>query len=213
MFTHILFDLDGTLTDPAEGIFRSLRHTLLQFGLQEVDEKRLKSFIGPPLYESFRTMYGFNEQQVQEAVGYYRAHHAQDITYGNKVIPGIMDLLLRLHNEGKNLYVATTKMSDFAHRVLTSFQLECFFTQVVGSNPDGTRTAKREIIGEILKSIPQDERNGVVMIGDTKYDLIGAKANGVKSIAVTYGYGSEAELRHENPEYLVHTVAELDRFL
>ncbi|MCW3490581.1 HAD hydrolase-like protein [Dethiobacter alkaliphilus] len=213
MFKHILFDLDGTLTDPVEGILRSLRHTLEHFGLEQEDENQLKAFIGPPLADSFRSLYGFNEEQVAEAICLYRAHYAEDGIFGNKVMPGMVELLTRLQSEGKKMYVATTKMTAFAEQVLEIFKLDGFFSLVIGGNPDGTRTAKREIIAEILEVIPPREQKQAVMIGDRKYDIIGAKAHGMASIAVTFGYGSETELKNEEPDYLVSSVSELTRLL
>ncbi|NLZ93835.1 MAG: HAD hydrolase-like protein [Firmicutes bacterium] len=213
MYKHILFDLDGTLTDPAAGIIASLRHALTQMGVQEEDEEKYRLFIGPPLKDSFREMYGFNEEQTEEVIKIYRKHHGSSGLYDNKVFPGIADLLDRLAEDGRKLYVATTKMTAFAELVLKHFDLDRYFTKVVGGNPDGTRTAKTEIIAEILQEINPAEYKKTVMIGDRMYDLIGAKAHGIDTIAVAYGYGAEEELRAQKPTYLVHSVTELSALL
>ncbi|NLZ39115.1 MAG: HAD family hydrolase [Firmicutes bacterium] len=213
MYKHILFDLDGTLTDPAAGIIASLRYALTQMGVQEEDEEKYRLFIGPPLKDSFREMYGFNDKQIDEAIKLYREHYSRSGLYDNKVFPGITDLLARLKADERKLYVATTKMTAFAEIVLKHFALEHYFTKVVGGNPDGSRTAKVEIIAEILRDINPAEYKKTVMIGDRKYDLIGAKAHGINSIAVTYGYGTEEELRAQKPTHLVHSVAELSALL
>ncbi|MDW7650729.1 MAG: HAD-IA family hydrolase [Bacillota bacterium] len=213
MFDHILFDLDGTLTDPIKGILCSLRHTLARFNIEEEDEERLRLFIGPPLFESFRTLYGFNQLQTDEAIRHYREHHAVDGLYDNKVFAGIPELLEELKGNGKRLYVATTKMTSFAEEILDHFDMKKYFSMIVGGNPDGTRTAKQEIIAEILTETGDTAGNKIVMIGDRKYDIIGAKAHGLTAVGVTYGYGSEEELRAQKPDYLVHSVAELSSLL
>lgn len=213
MFDHILFDLDGTLTDPAEGILNSLRYALAKYNIEENDEDRLKAFIGPPLHESFRTIYNFNEEETKEIIGHYREYYGRDGMYQNFVIAGIPELLRELKQAGKQLYVATTKVTEFAQQVLDHYQLSQYFTLVIGGNEDGTRTAKVEIIDEILKTIPGVEKSRIVMIGDRKYDMIGATAHGIKTIAVTFGYGAIAELKAENPHYLVNSVAELSQVL
>lgn len=213
MFSHILFDLDGTLTDPAEGILNSLRYALSKYNIEENDQDRLKAFIGPPLHESFRTLYNFNEEETKEIIGHYREFYAMDGLYQNFVIAGIPELLRELKQAGKQLYVATTKLTGFAQQVLDHYALSQYFTLVIGGNEDGTRTAKVEIIDEILSTIPGVEKSRVVMIGDRKYDIIGAKAHDIKTIAVTFGYGAEAELKGEKPDYLVDSVAELTQLL
>ncbi|HZK24575.1 MAG TPA: HAD hydrolase-like protein [Oscillospiraceae bacterium] len=209
MYKHILFDLDGTLTDPAAGIISSLRHALAQMGVDEEDEEKFRLFIGPPLKDSFRTMYAFSEEQVDQAIAIYREHHGVSGLYENKVFPGIREMLADLRADGRKLYVATTKMTAFAELILKHFALDTYFTKIVGGHPDGTRTAKAEIIADILQDIPQAERQAVVMVGDRMFDVVGANAQGIDAIAVTYGYGQEEELQAENPTHIAHSVAEL----
>ncbi|MCR3921561.1 MAG: HAD hydrolase-like protein [Firmicutes bacterium] len=209
MYKHILFDLDGTLTDPAAGIIKSLRFALAKMGVQEVDEDKYRQFIGPPLKDSFRTIFSFSEEQIDEVIRIYREHHVVSGLYENKVFPGVRELLHDLHAAGKTLYVATTKMTGFAELILSHFELANYFTNVIGGHPDGTRTAKVEIIAEILQNIPQSEYKETVMIGDRMFDLVGANAHGLDTIAVTYGYGKEEELRAQKPTHLAHSVAEL----
>ena len=213
MYQYVLFDLDGTLTDPAAGIISSLRHALQKMGVDEEDEEKYRLFIGPPLKDSFRTMFTFNEEQVEEAIRLYREHHSVSGLYENKAIPGVREMLEALQAAGKKLYIATTKMTAFAEQILKHFELDKYFTLIIGGNPDGTRTAKKEIIAAILQTIPAEERRSAVKVGDRMFDLIGAKAHGLDTIAVTYGYGTEDELRAENPTYIVHFVAELAALL
>lgn len=211
MYTHILFDLDGTLTDPAPGILRSLRYALEKLGIAEEDDGTLIQFIGPPLTESFRSVYGLEAAVVEEAIRNYREHHWESGLYENAVYPGIPELLAKLHGEGRTLYIATTKMTSFAEKVLEHFGLAHFFARIIGGHPDGTRTDKREIIGEILSGIADPGR--VVMVGDRKFDILGAKAHSIDSVAVTYGYGSEQELLPVNPTYVVDSVEKLTALL
>lgn len=211
MFDHILFDLDGTLTDPAEGILRSLRHALGKFDILEEDDEKLRICIGPPLVETFCVLVG--PERTDEAIRHYREHHEVAGLMENREIEGIRALLQGLFENGKKLYVATTKLTSFAEKVLEHFNLLSYFSLVIGGNPDGTRTAKSEIIAEILVTIPGVAKEKIVMIGDRKYDMIGAKANGIMTVAVTYGYGSETELRAQKPHYLVRSVDELARLL
>lgn len=213
MYQHILFDLDGTLTDPAAGILRSLRYALGKMGLADPGDDVLLHFIGPPLVESFQSVCSLTQEQAWEAILHYREYYGEHGLYDNRIYPGIEPLLQSLHQQGKSLYVATTKMTSFAVQVLEHFHLAGYFSQVVGALPDGSRTAKRELIAEILKEIPEQERAKAVMIGDRKYDMIGAKAHNLDCIAVTYGYGSIEELRSEDPTQMVSSLDELKNIL
>jgi phosphoglycolate phosphatase len=210
MYRHILFDLDGTLTDPAPGIIRSLRYALGKMGVEEnTDDQSLLHFIGPPLAESFQAFYHFSGDLLGEVIGHYREHYGAEGLYDNTVYPGMKELLAALQSQGRILYVATTKLTSFAHMVLDHFNLSTYFNVVVGGLPDGTRTAKSEIIKEILATIPTGERASAVMVGDRKYDIIGARTWQMDTIAVTYGYGSQAELTAEEPTYVAGSVEEL----
>jgi phosphoglycolate phosphatase len=213
VYTHILFDLDGTLTDPATGVLNSLRYALQQFGFEEEDDGVLTRFIGPPLAESFREIYSFSDQQVVEAIRHYRDYYSRVGLYENVVYPGIPEMLAALCTQGKRLYVATTKMTAFAEIVLKHFSLDRYFLRVIGGHPDGTRTAKNEIIAEILTGIPQPHKSNTVMVGDRKYDIIGARAHNLDTVAVTYGYGSADELAAENPLATVESVQALRHLL
>ena len=208
----VLFDLDGTLTDPAAGITRSVRYALAKFGLH-ADTDALLPFIGPPLQESFQRFYSFSPAKARQAVGYYREYYAETGLFENSVYPGITELLQRLHSAGKRLAVATSKPTFFAEQVLRHFQLERFFSIIAGSNMDGTRVRKGEVIDYALAQADCSCRRETVMIGDREHDIIGARESGIDSIAVFYGYGSREELRLAGPTYLAASVAELGKLL
>lgn len=209
----VLFDLDGTLTDPKIGITKSVQYALQKMGIFEPDLEKLVPFIGPPLQETFSVFYSFDEQQVAEAIGYYRERYGETGMYENELFPEIPDLLAALQQAGMILVVATSKPTFYAEKILEHFHISQFFQQVVGSNLDGTRSAKAEIIAHILEQFPQTAKSDFIMIGDRKHDLIGASRMGIDSIGVTYGYGSREELSRENPTYIVDSIADIGKIL
>ncbi|HHX73744.1 MAG TPA: HAD hydrolase-like protein [Firmicutes bacterium] len=213
MYKHFLFDLDGTLTDPAQGILHSLNHTLQHFGSEELDADSCRVFIGPPLVESFQVVCGFDSRQAEEAVRVYRKHHLQVGLYENRVYPGITGMLEKLQATGCRLYVATLKLASMAEKVLQHMGLTPYFTAVAGARDDGRIPVKTDIVAQVLGCIPEAERAQAVMVGDRKYDIIAARENGIKPVAVLYGYGDEGELVAEKPDHLVRTVAELEALL
>jgi phosphoglycolate phosphatase len=208
-YQYILFDLDGTLTDPGVGIINSVRYALHQYGL-DGDPEFLRRFIGPPLIDSFMEYYGFTEEQAREAVEYYREYYRTSGIIENQVYPGIPQLLKTLDERGKKLVLATSKPTAFARQVLAHFQIDRYFADklVIGSYLDGRRTNKAEVIAAALALLPP-EKEKTVMVGDRKFDIEGARANGIAAIAVTFGYGERAELEAAGPTYFAHTVPEL----
>jgi phosphoglycolate phosphatase len=209
----LLFDLDGTLTDPKSGITKSIQYALAQFDVDETDLATLTSFIGPPLTESFQKYYGFDAVQAEQALLFYREYFTNGGMYDNAVYPGIINLLTALTAQEKRLLVATSKPTVFAEQILAHFQLDTYFEQIIGSNLDGTRTTKTEIIAYTLATVPTIARSATIMIGDRKHDICGARDNGLPSIAVGYGYGTLDELVAATPTYLVPTVEQLAKLL
>lgn len=209
-YNHILFDLDGTLTDPREGITKAVKYALGKHGINVSDLSELECFIGPPLQASFIEKYHFSETKAWEAVLSYREYYKDTGLYENEVYGGIRELLDLLLSQGRRLYVATSKPTDFAETVLEHFQLSAYFSMVCGSELDGTRSAKTEIIQHVLDTC-RIQTPGAVMIGDRKHDLIGARNCGIHSIAAGYGYGSEEELAACQPTYCFNTVEEMFR--
>ncbi|NQD91487.1 HAD hydrolase-like protein [Pseudomonas sp. CrR25] len=207
---HILFDLDGTLTDPREGITRSVQYALAQLGIDEPRLQALEHFIGPPLLQCFMHSYGFDEATAWRAVGLYRERFADVGLYENRLFAGVGELLQLLLGQGRTLYIATSKPTLFAERIAEHFALAGYFRRIYGSELDGTRTDKGELIGHLLAQEGLDARSAL-MIGDRKHDLIGARHYGLAVAAVGYGFGSAEELRAEAPTYHFQTLAELHR--
>ncbi|MBA2132976.1 HAD family hydrolase [Capillibacterium thermochitinicola] len=208
-YQYILFDLDGTLTDPGVGIINSVRYALRKFGL-DGDPEFLRRFVGPPLMDSFMKYYGFDEEKAREAVAYYREYYGPRGIFENRLYPGIPELLRALVDRGKQLALATSKPTVFARQVLAHFQIDRYFADdlIIGSYLDGQRTKKAEVIATVLALLPP-EKEKAVMVGDRQFDVEGAKANGIAAIAVTYGYGEPAELEAAGPTHIAHTVPEL----
>ncbi len=212
-YKYILFDLDGTLTDPAVGITTSVAYALKKFGIGVDDITTLNHFIGPPLLDTFMEDYGFSEEEAQTAIDYYRERFRVKGLYENVVYDGVFEMLEALKKGGKEIILATSKPEPFAKEILRHFGLEKYFLFAAGSNFDGTRTAKAEVIEYALKSAGVTDKSAVVMIGDRKHDIIGAKKAGLDSIGVLYGYGSREEINGANATYIAETVEDIEKLI
>lgn len=208
VYRAMLWDLDGTLTDPKVGITKSVQYALEKMGIEEPNLDNLIRFIGPPLYRSFPAFYQFNSEETLQAVAYYREYFGDKGLYENEPYDGIAELLFKLKQSGRQLVVATSKPTVFAQQILEYFDLAQFFDRVVGSNLDGTRSDKTEVIAYALTHLGND-REHTVMIGDREFDVFGAQTKGISSIGVTYGYGDHQEIEAARPTFIVHTVREL----
>ena len=220
-YQYILFDLDGTLTDPKEGITKSVAYALKSYGIGVEDLDSLCKFIGPPLKDSFVKFYGFSEEQGYEAVEKYREYFKPYGVYENKLYDGVDNLLAELKSCGKKIVLATSKPTVFAKVILEHFDLMKYFDVVCGSELDGSRVKKGDVVAYALEQAAEMERVSVaestkvfdkslaVMIGDREYDILGAKENGLDSIGVLYGYGDRAEHEAAGADYIVETVEEL----
>ena len=212
MYKTFLFDLDGTLTDPKEGIVNSVLYALKKVGIEEVHISELDSFIGPPIQQSFIERYNMSEGELERAVLYFREYLKQRGLFENNVYEGILKLLQQLKSSGNRIFVATSKPTVFAKQVIEHFQLTNYFEDIIGSNLDGTRIKKEEIIAHILQTHEELNKEEMIMIGDRKHDIIGANQNGIASIGVLYGYGCEKELTEVSATYIVKDVEELYHF-
>ena len=208
-FQHILFDLDGTLTDPAVGITNSIMYALKKYNIKVNDRSELYKFIGPPLLESFMKYYGFTEEEGKKAIEYYREYFGVKGLFENIIYDGIKDLLKSLKDNGKILLVATSKPQVFAEQILVHFKLDKYFSFIAGSNLDGTRIKKAEVIEYALEGLNITELTKTIMVGDREHDIRGAKTIGIKSIGVLYGYGSKEELVNADADYIVQSVSEI----
>lgn len=211
-FDVILLDLDGTISDPKVGIITSIQYALHKMGITEGDTKKLELFIGPPLKDSFTEFYGFSDEKCKEAIRYYREYFTKQGMFENELYPGFRELVEDIKKQGKKVFVATSKPTEFATSILKYFQMDSLFDDVIGSNLDGTRTSKAEVIAHIIQKYHLDPES-IVMIGDRKYDIVGANENHISSVAVTYGYGTLEELTAASPSYIATSVAELHTLL
>jgi phosphoglycolate phosphatase len=209
----ILFDLDGTLSDPKVGITKSVQYALQKLNIIEPDIDKLECFIGPPLQVTFAEQYGFDEEKTQKAIHFYRERFKETGMFENELYSGIPLLVKTLREHTFKLVVATSKPTLFADQILKHFNIDHYFELVVGSNLDGTRTSKTEIIQCILDKYKEHHLDDFIMIGDRKHDVIGANNTGIDSIGVTFGYGSFEELSHSNPTYIVNSVDQLKELL
>jgi phosphoglycolate phosphatase len=205
-----LFDLDGTLTDPALGITKSYQKALAAFGIEE-ELPNLTRFIGPPLRGVFGEVYGLSPEETERAVAEFRAYFATTGLYENEVYEGIIEMLQRLRAVDITMAVATSKVTEYTQRILDHFELAPYFDFVSGDEMDGslTRNGKQEIIRLALDALDPARKITAVMIGDREHDILGAKQNSLASIGVTWGYGSRTELEAAGATWIVETPGEL----
>lgn len=219
MFDYILFDLDGTLTDPKIGITSSVQYALRAFGIDEPNLDKLEPFIGPPLTDSFMEFFDFTKEQAQQAVVKYRERFDKQGIYENTMYEGIDKMLSALKKRGKTLSIASSKPTPLVTRVLEHFQIKQYFDYIVGSEFDGTRSKKEEVVAYALEQMAlnlqdaRERKERVAMVGDRKFDVEGAKAFGLTSVGVSFGYASEGELEAAGADYIVDTVSELEELL
>ncbi len=210
----ILFDLDGTLTDPKMGITKSVQYALRAYGIDEPDLDKLCPFIGPPLMDGFQEFYGFSPEKAREAVEKYREYFAVTGIFENEVYEGIPQMLEELNRAGFTLAVATSKPEQFAERILEHFDLAKYFKVTGGADMSETRVKKGDVIAYTLDRLGTDaEETPVMMVGDRMHDVYGAKENHLPCVGVLFGYGSREELSEAGPEYLAESVENLQKVL
>lgn len=211
---YILFDLDGTLTDPMIGITKSVQHALKSYGIEERNLEKLTPFIGPPLKDSFMKYYDFPEEQATQAIERYREYFAVTGIFENQVYDGIPEMLKGLKEAGKILLVATSKPEHYAIQILEHFHLKEYFTYVGGASMDEVRVKKEDVIAYVLETMKITDVSQAVMVGDREHDVIGAKKNGMEVLGVLFGYGSRQELEEAGADEIVDSVKRLtDIFL
>ena len=213
MKKYILFDLDGTVTDPMIGITKSVQYALRKFNIEVENLNDLCKFIGPPLKDSFMNFYGFNEEDALKAIAFFREYFSVNGLYENTVYENFEDMLIALKEQNKSLIIATSKPTVFAEKILEHFNLKKYFDFIAGSNLDNTRTKKADVISYALEQQGLTEASEMIMIGDREHDVIGAKTLGIESIGVLHGYGSYEELSNSGATYIVKDVKELKSLL
>lgn len=209
----VLFDLDGTLTDSAAGIIKSVAYALDKWGIQDYDYDQLLEFVGPPLHDSFVKYFGLSQAESYEIVDMYREYYKAKGIFENIVYTGIPALLADLQAAGKTILLSTSKPEIFARQILKYYDLDKYFTYIAGANLDGTRVKKAEVVAYALESAAITNVENAVLVGDREYDIFGARENGMDSIAVTYGYGSPEELATAKPDFTVDNVGEIAQIL
>jgi len=216
MFDYILFDLDGTVSDPKVGICTSVQYGLSKMGIEVPDINVLTPFIGPPLRDSFRDFYNISGEDIERVVAYYRERFSTVGLFENELYPGMRELLSTLKSKGKKLALASSKPRVFVIKILDYFHISEYFDVIMGSELDGTRENKIEIIEESLRLLFNGEKpvlSECVMVGDRKFDVEAAAKVGLKGIGVTYGYGSREELETAGADIICDTVEELEHIL
>lgn len=206
MKKSILFDLDGTLTDSGEGIINCAIYTLEYYGLPIPTREELRVIVGPPLHESF-VKFGVPKEEADNAVNKYRERYVPIGKFENTPYPGIHQLLEKLQKDGHRLFVATSKPEAMSVEILEHFDMAQYFEIISGASLDTSRSSKEAVIAYLLNQCGEQEN--AVMVGDTHFDVIGAKAHGIPTIGVSWGYGTEKEMMNAGAATIVHTMDEL----
>lgn len=214
-YTTLLFDLDGTLTDSGPGIMNCVKYMLEHYGITEYTEAQLRACVGPPLTESFMRFWGFDYPTALEAVEVYRERYKPVGIFENSVYDGIPEALCAFRDAGARLYVATSKPTFMAERVLEHFGLREYFTKIAGATEDERLNRKDDIIEDLLLrlNLSPEERRRCVMIGDRKYDVAGGRKFGLDTVGVYYGYAEAGELEAAGATHVVDTVEALRTLL
>lgn len=210
---YILFDLDGTLTDPREGITNAVAYALSRFGIEVPDRNTLIPFIGPPLLDSFRRFYGFDTQQALRAVEEYRVYFSKTGIFENAVLDGAPALLRALRTAGYTLVLATSKPEIYARQILCHFGLDRYFDHICGATMDSSRSAKADVIAYALRTAGVTDPGQAVMVGDRRHDIEGAHACGIPAIGLLCGYGSRQELEDAGADHILPDLFALKEFL
>lgn len=208
-FKYCLFDLDGTLTDPAIGITNSVMHALEKYDIHVGDRSELYPFIGPPLDYSFKTFYGFTDEQAVQAIKYYREYFSVTGLFENSVYEGIPEMLEELKGKGVKIALATSKPYEFSIKILKHFDLYKYFDFFGAATMDGRISKKEDVISTLLDEMGVQNKDEILMVGDRHHDIDGAKANGLKSAGVLWGYGSAEELEQAGADYVLASSSEL----
>lgn len=191
---HVFFDLDGTLTDPKQGFVRSVQFALSELNIELDPDINLESYIGPPLHDTFSKLCG-DSNSAEAAISLYRERYAEIGLYENELYEGITECLDQIFGTAESIHVATSKPTVFSRQIIEHFELDQYFNVVFGSNLDGSLSDKTELLEHVLGTQGIAPQNAV-MIGDRRFDMIGAKNHGIRALGVLWGYGSEEELKN-----------------
>ncbi|MQN01873.1 MAG: HAD family hydrolase [Lachnospiraceae bacterium] len=207
-YKNIFFDLDGTITDSGNAIMTCAKYALDRMGFPDEPEERLRRFVGPSLMDSFVKLYGMTEERAAEATRIFRSLYVDNKMYDVTVYPGIPELLAKCREAGLKTFVVTSKVQEYAGRIIKKTGLADLFTDTIGPDPTDFSSDKSRLINRVVDDYSLDKAE-CVMIGDTRFDIEGAVKAGVDSIAVTYGYGNPAEMQMVHPTYKAADAAEI----
>lgn len=213
MYQYILFDLDGTLTDPREGITKSVQYALAKMGIEEPDLSALEHFIGPPLYDEFRRCYNFDDAQAKQAVAAYRERFSVHGWKENILFDGVPAMLQTLRDVGKTLAVASSKPTVFVEKILELFEIAPYFDAVSGATLDGSISTKAQVVEQALALLSVEDHKSVVLVGDRMHDVEGARLCAIDCVGVTFGFGGLRELQQAGAKHVVQDFSELIRLL
>ena len=214
MYTHIFFDLDGTITDSKEGITNSLQYAFDEMGIGRPSEEVIDLFLGPPLCVALEDVFGLCQEDIDKTVAKFRERYVPIGAFENKVYPGMEELLKALYEDDRfKLYIATSKPEVTAKKVLEHFNLTPYFEVICGATLTSDRIKKADVIACLLHQIGDVGKENILMIGDRNHDVEGAHANGISACGVLYGYGCREELLKAGAEYIVESVEELRQLL
>lgn len=213
MYKYVFFDLDGTITEPEEGIINGVLFALSKFGITVEDRTTLYPYIGPPLRDSFRDYHGLSEEDTEQAILYYREYYSTKGIYQNDIMPGMEQAFQTLRQHGCHLYVATSKPELYAKQILQHLKLDGYFDIIAGSTFDKARDTKAAVIEYLITGIAADQvkpsADEIIMVGDRKFDVIGARAFGIDTIGVLFGYGSKEEFEACDCRYVAADAEEM----
>ncbi|QBO36221.1 HAD family hydrolase [Periweissella cryptocerci] len=204
-YDYIFFDMDGTITDSAEGILNSLDYAIEKLGLEHRSRVEMQTFIGPPMLDSFERIWGLDEAAARHAVDVYREYFGEKGKFENAIYPDIEYTLSLLKMYGKHLYIASSKAEVFVREIIEHFALANYFDGVYGATLDGSRAAKTEVLAYAIAQSGLVDKSKALMIGDTDNDIIGGRENGLDTLGVNYGIGAKAELEAAGATYIVDT--------
>ena len=204
-YEYVFFDLDGTISDSAQGIVNAVVYALEGMGAPVGDREALKQFVGPPLVDSFTSYCGFDKTQAEEAIRRFREYYREKGILENTMYDGMEELFKTLKKGGKKLVLATSKPEDFARKILTRYGVTDYFEYIAGSLFDETRIKKEEVIDYAIKTLGIEDPSKIIMVGDRRHDVEGAAVFGIDCIGVLYGYGSREELLTAGAKYLANT--------
>lgn len=212
-YKYIFLDLDGTLTDSKEGILNCIKYALSKFGIEENDNNKLMKYAGPPLYVSFTTFNGFDDEKAKKAIEYYRERFATIGIFENRAYDGAEELLQKLTAAGRILVLATSKPLVYAEQIVKKYRLRPYLKFISGAELDGTRDSKTEVIEYAIEKTKITDRSKIIMVGDRRQDILAAKECGITSCGVRFGYAEEGELENAGADYIADDFDELYKIL